>query len=370
MLYWLPLCLGLLFAYLLLQHARTNWLVKLDEAAYGAETHAFNAGADSSQTQCAAAANSEQCVSAYLSAGSPEAVIWLGNSQLMAINRIKQGDVNAPFLLHQSLTKQGRYLVTYSIPNANLSEHALTIDAIASRYKTRTIILPVVYDDLREQGIRSDVADFAKDPAVAMRLAGAPYWQEIKPLLNAKGQEQGQNDSQRTPTQQTVQARAENNVVAFLGKQSALFESRPNLSGMLGFAIHTLRNKALGIHSTTKRKVDPGVYKQRLELLEQIIARIRSQGIHILVYIPPYRRDIDGPYIESDYQQFKMEVARIAKKHDAQLADLESIVPGPEWGTVTDPLFGIKEHDFMHFTADGHKRLAAALDSALSKSEQ
>ena len=360
---WLSLCLGLLFSFCLLEFARTHWLIQPDKVAYGSETKGFDVSNSEVRDQCSDARDSAQCVNTYQKSGSPPAILWLGNSQLMAINHAQPGDKNAPFLLRQRLAERGYFVATYSIPNANLAEHALIIDAVASQYKTKMMLLPVVYDDLREQGLRADVAAFADDPAVLKRLQSAAYWPELKPLLDAH--QQITSSDVQTPTKQTIQARVENKFVAWLQKHSLLWKSRIDLRDLLSYAVHTLRNKILGIHSTTKRTVDGGVYRQRMILLDQMLASARKQGIEVIIYIPPYRRDIDGPYIEADYQRFKAEVAILARRNAARFSDLESIVPGSEWGMVTDPLFGLREYDFMHFTANGHARLANALDQEL-----
>ena len=85
----------------------------------------------------------------------------------------------------------------------------------------------------------------------------------------------------------------------------------------------------------------------------------------MLLYIPPYRRDIAGPYDDAQYAQFKLDVASLAAKYQAYFADLDDVVPGPLWATITDALFGFQEPDFMHFTAAGHRLLAKAIERRL-----
>jgi hypothetical protein len=362
---WGSLVAGLILAFLLLSYVRTNLIIKLDEIAYGAETDGFVA-TFGGQVQCAAATDSALCVDAWKKAGTPPPILWLGNSQLAAINRRQSGDVNAPLLLHKAAKARGNYLVTYAIPNANLSEHALTIEALSPIYKPRAIMLPVVFDDFREQGLREFVADFARDPVVRSRLQASPYWAEFGPLLGAKAEGDAGQETD-TPVEQTTQAQVESWLVGRLEANSDLWAKRLIIRGILAFSIHTTRNKLLNIHSYSKRAVEPGVYARRMALIETIAIRAKAQGAKLIIYIPPYRRDIDGPYIEADYQRMKAGLIAIAAKHGARYADLESTVPGPEWGVVTDKLFGFKEPDFMHFTAAGHARLADALDAELKK---
>ena len=126
-----------------------------------------------------------------------------------------------------------------------------------------------------------------------------------------------------------------------------------------------LKKQGSGIHSYTKRPVDPKVYAEKLDVLGKMLESAKNQGIPVLLYIPPYRRDIPGPYDDAQYAQFKTDVASLAAKYQAHFVDLENTVPGPLWATITDSLFGLQEPDFMHFTAEGHRRLAKAIEDRL-----
>jgi lysophospholipase L1-like esterase len=224
-------------------------------------------------------------------------------------------------------------------------------------------MLPVVFDDFREQGIRERITGLADLPGVAPQISKAVYGDTLNAiLLPATG---SPSTSSKLETSQSIQASVEDAVSAWLDQHSALWASRQQMRGTLSAAIHLLRNRMLGIHSNTKRRVAANVFAERMQLLDQIILQMRKDGHQVLVYIPPYRDDIDGPYIASQYQDFKSGVAGLAKQHGAQFADLEKVVPGPQWGMVTDTIFGFKEPDFMHFTAAGHDLFANALDRKL-----
>ena len=87
---WLPLVLGLLLALGLLEFARTQLVVKLEEAALGQDTQ-FVFGADGApRTMCMDAKDGGQ-VPAKLSRRQSGRLpcLWLGNSQLPAINRVR-----------------------------------------------------------------------------------------------------------------------------------------------------------------------------------------------------------------------------------------------------------------------------------------
>lgn len=344
---WIPLIVGTLLAFALLEYARAHWVFAVEQAAYGRETSAWR-GDPARPTQCADSTDSHKCIDSWRAMGSPPAALWLGNSQLQAINRQQPGETNAPELVREALNRRGLALFTYAQPNANLLEQKIQLDALVPVYKPKLVILPVCYDDLRELAVRESVA--------AMRSGSAP----ADLAMPHKPAEPG-----KVATDATVQARVESAVTGWLGEHWALWEKRDRMRGVMGFAIHTLRNQLLGIHSTSKRPVDGHIYAERMALLDTMVRDLRAQGVAVLLYVPPYRQDIDGPYVMPAYRQFKTGLQALAERHGARFADFDPIVPGPEWATVTDDLFGFQEPDFMHFTAAGHQRLAAGVDGQL-----
>jgi hypothetical protein len=352
---WLPLVAGAVLAILLLDVARLK-VRDLTEAALGGQTTSVLAEVDGLRVACFDATDSEACENAYQRGGRMPAILWFGNSQNFAINRYQPGDELASVLVHRSLKDRGSWLVSYVQPNANLLEEALLFEALAHRYDTRMLVLPVFMDKLREQGIRGGVAKFMEDPKTAERVRASPAWSHLSPLLGKQTE---------TSAEPTVQERVENRLNGVLDEYWPLWRDRSILSGNLGFAIRTLRNKVLGIHSYTKRPVDPKVYAEKLDVLGKMLESAKNQGIPVLLYIPPYRRDIPGPYDDAQYAQFKTDVASLAAKYQAHFVDLENTVPGPLWATITDSLFGLQEPDFMHFTAEGHRRLAKAIEDRL-----
>lgn len=355
---------GLVLAIALLFVAKDRWLINLEEAAFGQETAAYHGGATN---LCEGAATHPRCVAAFQAAGQTvrarRSVLWLGNSQLAAVNRIGPGDRGAPAILHDLLAARARYLVTYAVPNANLPEHILTIEAVMPAYRPSLVILPVTYDDIREIGVRDDVAALLDQPGLRARLGASGYGRQV--LAAAGTQTDGGGATANHDDPRSIRPKVEAALVGFLEAHSDLWAKRDAMRGMLGFAVHTLRNKALGINSQTKRAVDPALYHARMAMLDDYMRDLRRRGVRVLLYVPPYRQNVSGPYVAGDYAAFKRDLAGLAARNGADFADLDAIVPGAEWGMVTDSLFGFREYDFMHFTGAGHRRLAGALDARL-----
>lgn len=354
---WWTLIIGLLLAFGILEYAAHRWLFALEQAAYGRETSA----AEARDFVCQGASNHPICAAAFARAGRPPAALWLGNSQLAAINRMQPGDRNAPAILHSDLAARGRYLVSYQMPNASLDEHLLTVEAVLPTYDPQLVILPICYDDIRETSIRDDVRALIDMPGVRSSMAADPLGAQMLRVAAA-----GTTDAEvSTEDPKSVRPKVEAALVGWLEAHSSLWAKRDSLRGMLGFAIHTLRNKILGINSQSKRPVPPSLEAERLARLDQFLREMHSRGTRVLIYVPPYRQNVSGPYVAADYARFKARLAAMAAANGARYADLDNIVPGPEWGMVTDDLFGFQEYDFMHFTAAGHQKLASAVDAQL-----
>ena len=244
--------------------------------------------------------------------------------------------------------------------NANLMEHALMFAALAPRYDIRLLILPVFLDDIREQGIRPQIAELQEEPRVRKHVEQSAIWPHIAPLLARNGDTEAKEPA---GFQQTFEA----GFNARLEKVWPLWRNRANLRGLFGILTHTLRNKVLGINAQSKRKVDPNVYREKMATLAAALTHARDLKIKVLLYVPPFRQDIQGPYVDSDYAMLKADLQVLAANYGAHFANLESIVPGPEWGNVVDSIFGFQDYDFMHFTGEGHRRHAQALDAVLRK---
>ena len=357
-----PFILGLMIAIAGLEYVRTHVLFKLEEAALGTQTQMIYDGGPNGRTLCQDPRDEPLCHESYVKAGQPPAILWLGNSQLPAINRPQTGDANAPALLHSELAKRGSYLVSFAQPNANLAEHALVFASLMQRYKPKVLILPVFLDDIRERGIRPYIADFAANPDARSSIEASPAWPYLAPLLTGGG------DFQQVEAHggDTLQRRVEAYVNGKLSDWWPLWRQRAQIRGIALIASHTARNRMLGINAQTKRRVDQSLYNEKMGILRATLDLARKNGVRVLLYIPPYRTDVPGPYVEADYTRLKQDLAALAQEFGNTFANLEDVVPGPEWGMVVDGIFGFEDYDFMHFTGDGHKRLASRLAAELN----
>ena len=112
----------------------------------------------------------------------------------------------------------------------------------------------------------------------------------------------------------------------------------------------------------------PGRYEQNLAALEALLHFAREDGVAVLVYVVPLRRDVDSPYVQEEYERFKQDLPGRVIEGGAIFADLEVLVPGELWGSKdATSVGGAPELDFMHFRAAGHGLLAGALSDLLEQ---
>ena len=349
---------GLMAAIAFLQFARARYVFDFNDAAFGQLTTGIY-GERSGGVHCDGL-ESKLCETTYEAAGRPPAVLWLGNSQLPGVNRYRPGERTAVMDLHERVRARGRYLVGYSLPGATLFEHAIILNKVAPKFTFDTLVLAVVFNNLRESPVRDGMAKVLREPDVLARVGRSLEAPSLLPLAA------GETAQEPAPgASETLAARVERNLDTAIGRVWPLWAERPKLRALASYAFHVMRQKPFGINAQTKRPVLNSGYATRMAVLDQMLKDARASGMLALVYIAPYRQDIRGPYIETEYAQFKKDVERIARDNAARYLDIDGIVPGAEWGMVRDYLTGTDDFDFMHFTAGGHRRLSDAIDREL-----
>ncbi|MFQ5507756.1 MAG: hypothetical protein ACE5FN_00310 [Leptospirillia bacterium] len=302
------------------------------------------------------------CLQAALKRDADKRAVWLGNSQLHAINQMAPGQVNAPQHLFERLHREHIDLLTFSQPNADLQEHYILFEYIQSQQPVDLLILPLVFDDLRESGVRDGVSRAIRHEAVSRSLRQSEIGRKLIERIG-----QTDTDSDMAALDQTVQERVEVALNQWLEKYVPLWAGRPEARGKVLTNLYILRNTLFGINPGSKRPLIPGAYTSNMEALEALLASAARSGTRVLLYIPPLRDDAEVPYVAEEYDRFKKEAAGLALAHQAKLVNLEHLVPGRLWGSKdATNLSGEPELDFMHFKAEGHTLLAGSVYQALN----
>jgi hypothetical protein len=332
-----------------------------EEAALDRQTKSLFGIIDGSPVHCMDMRTIPSCVAACEAASAENVVLWLGNSQLHAVNQLSEGQQTSALLLHRKLAKKQQFLTVWSQPNANLQEHYLVYTWATQRLPIKTLILPLVFDDLRENGIRDDLKIALQDLGTRGQLEKSAIGRD---LTNLSG----------SPDSPTVVKTTQDRVEAYLNERlGEIFPSwarRPQIRGEILLQLFFLRNWAFNIKPSDIRRVIPATRTRNVQALEAILADARERGVRVLIYIAPIRNDVPLPYAMAEYDQFKTDALHIADAHGATLLNLENLVHAPLWGlTDSTNSSGTNSIDFMHFQAGGHELLADALFQKLEPSD-
>ena len=164
------LVLAVVLAALLLYVLFHGKLTRFDEIGLGQDTSSVFATVDGDPIHCGDLTTAEACLAGARRRAGTATVVWLGNSQLHGVNQFRPGQETASARLFARLRPQGLDLLTFSQPNANLQEHLVLYSYLRSRLPIRWLILPVVFDDVREIGVRDTIATALDDPSTRAML--------------------------------------------------------------------------------------------------------------------------------------------------------------------------------------------------------
>jgi hypothetical protein len=333
---------------------------RFEDLGLGKETVPVFARVGDDPIHCTDLGDLDACLNGFHRRGAEQAALWLGNSQLHGVNQWQAGQATASALLFPRLNEEGVHLITLSQPNANFQEHLVLYAHLATRLPLRYLLLPAVFDDTRETGVRGTIATALEDPATRAVLEVS----EIGRSIIASNRSTA--DPDLAALDATLQEGSESWLNAWLDRHFPLWKLRPEARGNIGRFVQQTRNAVFGITPNSKRRVITGRYAQNLAAARAILADAKARGIRTLVYVAPLRNDVETPYVPSEYERFKRDVAELSAAHAAQFVNLESSVPGPLWGvTHARDLDEANTVDFMHFQAGGHAILADQLASAL-----
>lgn len=278
--------------------------------------------------------------------------LWLGNSQLHAINQVKDGDHLAPYWARESLPcPECTIPLGVSVPNANLQELLLLSRYVEKKLKVNSMIIELPFIGMREDGIRDELKALI-DPALKEDLVKTPVGEDVVKTLGiteSKGAALGTGQNIGTKDE-NFQTSMESYLENEMGKYFPFWKQRSQLKTNFLVDLYFAKNWLFNIKPNTVRKVIKTRYDRNMKALEDILRRSMDEHVYVIVYIAPIRQDIQLPYDINEYAQWKSEVEKLTDKYGAKFLNLEELVPVNYWGTyVGDNI------DFMHFQGPGHR---------------
>lgn len=353
----LIILISFILAYLLLHLIITNNDKKINNMpALGDQNEEVFAKYKDYSIHCQDLTNINKCLNSQRKLNLNKNILWLGNSQLHAINQKISSDKNAPEILFKKTIEHDFFLLTLSQPNSNLQEHYLLYEYISNLMKVDILILPVVFDDLRETNIRKDLEGILEIDEITQKLNENLIGRSIiKKYENSKNIDESIKDF----TNESFQDSSERYLNNSLSKISLVWENRDKLRSKLFQLLIKTRNYIFRIDSQSERKIIPQRYEDNISALSEIIKSSESNKTKVLMYIAPLRNDVKIPYNINEYSEFKSLLVDFLHYKSIFLYDFEEIVPQQFWGFKNSK--NTSEIDFMHFKSEGHKILSDKL---------
>lgn len=289
------------------------------------------------------------CLESLIFYNKSKNILWLGNSQLHVINEKKNDDKNAALMLFEKLFDKDIFLLTMSQPNANLQEHFILFEYLNQIIDIDILILPIVFDDLRETNIRDNLLQILDIEKINNSIKKSKIGNKIISKTN------NNINNLDNLLINTPQKKTEDFLEKKLSNYSKVWEKRDLIRVKLWQFLYNLRNKIFNINPQSIRSVIPQRYLDNISALKTILKKSKDQNIKVLLYVTPLRSDVVIPYDELEYKKFKNDIFKLSEMKNVKFLNFENIVPGKFWGFKKNN--DEKELDFMHFKVEGHKIL-------------
>ena len=322
-----------IISWMLLSQTFVKYNKKFDELAQGKDNKIIINKILDQNILCSSAENIEDCIQFLSKKNFKKKILWLGNSQLNGVNQAEIDSKIAPYRVSEYFLKKNIGLITFAVPNMSFQEYLIVFNYLVEKVEFDVVLLSLVFDDTRENGIRKNLVIKEKD-------------------INKN--------------KKSFQELSEEKIIFFLDEKISWSLVRSQAHGSIYEFLYRLRNSIFNIKPTSIRKLVKPVYDRNLEAINKILEKTKSSQIKSVLYIAPIRNDIVLPYNIEEYSEFKNTLKISAKHFSSSFYNLEDIVPAPLWGEKSGTKLGVfTEVDFMHFKEEGHLILAKKIISIL-----
>jgi hypothetical protein len=299
---------------------------KFDELALGKENVLVINKIYDQEFLCSSLDNIINCIEFLKSKDFKKKILWIGNSQLQSVNEGTSYSKVAPYLVSEYFYNKEIGVIAFVAPNISFREYSQVISYLLGNIELDYIILPLVFDDTRENNIRDS--------------------------LTVKKEDLNSNKI-------SLQEISEQKITNFLDKNINWTQIRSQSQGYIYEFLYRFRNYLFNINPTTIRKPIKSIYEKNINALNVSLKKIKENKIESILYVAPIRNDIKIPYDLQEYYQFKNKMESLSKDLSVNFYNLENIIPENFWGKKSGTKLGVvDEIDFMHFKNEGHTILA------------
>ena len=325
-------------------------------------------------------------------------ILFMGNSQTYSIMDFTPGDSNMITSL-SDLLNEGQETSSSKLPvrygsegNLRMSEFLVkSVDAVVdSEHRPDVVLCGIVLDGLRWVDARAELAQRTSVPAIHQELTklvssdpqNPQAARVVEGMFAAPKVETGEQtqsleigvqphevwQSDAPDQEKGLSAtRVENWFQTRLDTALPLFAKRRMFYTLFITYYLASRNALLGLNTSTRRPISPGMYQTNLQLIEMTFKYLREHNVHAVVYFAPIRPTEPNPYSPPDIARFRQDLPAICARQGAVCLDYSNLVPEEMWTNYPDYIPGqAQQRDFAHFTGRGHRRVAEQLASDLS----
>jgi len=300
---------------------------KFDELALGKENVIVINKIHDQEFLCSSADNILNCIKFLSNKDFKRKILWIGNSQLNGVN---QGNLNskiAPYLVSEYFYKKNIGVIVFAAPNISFQEYYQVISYLLSNIDFEYVILPLVFDDTRENDIRNNLIEKKQDLILDKKIS--------------------------------LQELSEEKIINFLDQNINWTQIRSQSQVFIYEFLYRFRNYIFNINPMTVRKSIKPIYNKNISYLDKTLEKLKNYKIESIMYVAPIRNDIKIPYDLQEYYQFKNTMQNLAKDYSVNFYNLENIIPGNFWGKKIGTKLGVEDEiDFMHFKEEGHLIIA------------
>jgi hypothetical protein len=297
-------------------------------------------------------------------------LVYIGNSQTMAIMDRKPGDIVTAQWLQVLLNRQVPpprrpiQLRQGSLPNLTPTEGLVRLAMAGEAAPSRidAVLFCEVLEEFRGLSVRDEMlAEVTPEVRTALeRFAAA----------NPDLKEAGAAVHNAVPAPVAPGAEGEKLTVAQRLDKSAndaanhmpLFALRSEMRGRVVDVYYSNRNRALHITSASPRPVPDEPYLTSLQMVELTFRYAKSKNIPVFVYLTPLRPITPNPNVPADVARFRKDMPPLCAKYGVAFADYTDLVPEKLWTTFyANDVAHAGDLDFSHFTGEAHKLVAENL---------
>jgi hypothetical protein len=365
----IQLLLAFIFSFILIQFVY-NKHIEFEDLALGTQTSSLAASNEKGTSIHCLRLN--QSFVEEIKYNSDSIILLLGNSQSHSINQLNANQTTYVGLLNSKNEFNNKILAT-SFPNANLQELYTVFSFWSDKFHIKTLVLPLFFDDFREDGIRDVFLPYIIDTHYQLKDSIAPIVKKINTDLktywnNTTKPDETESNQDNAALKETVQEKVEQKLNDFLDKHLTIWNNRSNIRGTLFNYLYLTRNTVLGIKANTIRPIIKDRYDNNMAALSAILNLASLKNIKVLLYIPPIRSDVALPYNKQEYSLFKEQIQEdIERYNNIKFCNFESCVPGSLWGyKEATNLIDKREVDYMHFQYRGHQILVDSIYKYIS----